>query len=239
MRRRGLALLTTLAAIVVLVLVPHTSASADTPGCSSNPGDHCYSVLQAGSTTSPLYTGMYGTWNRAAMTAGCTGPSTLRWMNSEMWFVQLSSANDGWVEAGHTAGWLSEGGSCDYYAFAAYQKEDGSGYTQRMLARLDHNDAVTDEFQVSRSPTTNVFYVYFNGNRVTTSNVQFYSTRGFHLGAEIGTPYATSHTFNMSARAISNGAFVLLPNPKRTAVTASSLYGRHPSDSAWTWRVNP
>lgn len=239
--RKRLGFLFAALALLTAVAVPAPSASAATPGCNVNVSSHCYSVLDAGSTTSPLYIGEYGTWNRAAMSAGCTGSVPGYYMNSEMWFVQLAATNYGWVETGHTAGWLAPAGACDYYAFAAYTKEDGTGYTERRLATLNHDDSVTDEFQISRSGTTNVFYVYFNGGRISTSNVQFWSTRGFELGGEVGTPYGTSHMFNMSARAInSSSAKVLLPNPKSTSVdTGNNLYGSHPSDSAWNWRVNP
>lgn len=219
---------------LVWVAVPAPTFGA-TPGCTLT--SHCYSVLQAGSTSTPLYTGMYGTWNRAAMSAGCTSSSHV-WMNSEMWFVQRGATNYGWVETGHTAGWLNPAGSCDYFAFAAYNREDGGGYTERVFAELNHNDAVTDEFQISRSGTTNVFYVYWNGNRLTSSNVQFWSTRGFDLGGEVATALGTSGTFRMQARAINtSGTRVLLPTPQTSSVHDPPLLGSRPADSAWTWRV--
>ncbi len=226
------AITTTIA--LMLPVAGSGAAFADTPGCSLN--NHCYATLRAGNSSSTQYQGMYGTWNRAAMAADCDS-SHHRWLNSEMWFWPLGG---GWVEGGHTAGWLDPGGSCDYYAFAAWMKEDGTGYSERMLARLDHNDAVTDEFQISRSSTTNRFYIYFNGGRVQSSNVQFWNSRRFQMGGEVATSFGTSHLFRMSGRAINAaGVKSLLPNPKSTQVDDPPLQASHPSNSEWTWRVRP
>jgi len=209
-------------------------ASANSPGCSLT--NHCYSVLLSGSQSSTLYQGMYGTWNRAAMGAGCDS-SNHRFIDSEMWFAPFSG---GWVEGGDTAGWLAPGGSCDYYAFAAWMREDQSGYAERNLARLNHNDSVTDEFQISRSASTNHFYVYFNGSRVETAGVQFWNSRRFEMGGEVATAYATSDMFDMFGRAIdADGTRHLLPAPKSTSVDDPPLYGSHPNDSEWKWRVRP
>ena len=208
-------------------------AHADTPGCSLQ--DHCYSVIRAGGPDATLRAGAYGTWNRAAMGANCNNTDH-RWINSTMWFWPLSG--NGWVESGHTAGWLNAGGSCDYYAYAAWQREDGSGYSERMFARLNHNDGVTDEFQISRAGTTNVYNVFWNGQRVTTANVQFWNSRRIQMGGEAATGGGTSNTFNMTGRALAaDGSRVLMPNPQTPFVEDPPLYGNSPGNSAWTWRV--
>jgi hypothetical protein len=154
-----------------------------------------------------------------------------------MWFWPFSA---GWVEGGHTAGWLEPGGSCDYYAFAAWRKEDGTDYQERMLARLNHNDSVTDEFQISRAPETNRFNIYFNGNSVKSANVQFWTSRRFQMGGEVSTPQGTSNLFDMFGRALDvAGTHYLLPSPKSTQVNDPPLSGSQPSNSEWKWRVRP
>ncbi len=216
-----------------LIAVP-SSALADSPGCSLS--NHCYSILRTGDSNGSLYAGMYGTWNRAAMSAGCTS-SDHRWMNSEMWFDPIEG---GWVETGHTAGWLQPAGSCDYFAYAAWMKQDGTGYTERSFAELNHDDSVTDEFQISRSATTDVYYVYWNGNRITTANVQFWNSRRMDMGGEVATAYATSHTFNMQGNAFTaSGTQVSMPTPQQEIVDDPPLYGDRPANSTWTWRVRP
>lgn len=216
------------------------SAHADTPGCGVANADHCYEWLEAGSTGGTLYAGSYGTWNRAAMVSGCSASTPYRFVVSTHWFAPYSG---GWVEAGHAAGFVAgHTGDCDYWAYAAWQKEDGSGYTERSLARLNHNDSVTDEFQISRTATTNVFYAYFNGNRLTTSNVQFWNSRRVQMGGEVATAVGTSHTFNMQGKVITQGgSFVNLPTPQteERIDPQDVLYGNSPGNSAFTWRIRP
>lgn len=220
-------------AVTLLSLDPVAStAAAATPGCSA--ANHCYSVLRTGSTSSTLYQGMYGTWNRAYMSAGCT-TTNQQDMNSEMWFWPFSG---GWVEVGHKAGWLSNKSACDYWAFGAWEKEDGTGFTRVWLATLDHNDSTTDEFQLSRSSSTNVFRLYFNGVYKTSDNVQFWNSRRMQVGAEVKTPDGNSHTFNMYGAALdSGGVHHNLTSPQTPVVDSPPLWGASSQNSEWSWHV--
>ncbi|HET7414476.1 MAG TPA: hypothetical protein VFI97_02120, partial [Arthrobacter sp.] len=146
------------AALLIIVWGGFSPASADSPGCSVN--SHCYSVLKAGNADSTLYAGSYGTWNRAAMVSGCSSSTPYRFVLSTHWFWPPANNGSGWVEAGHSAGYSADRTTCDYRAYTAWQKLDGSGYTERTIADLNHNDDVTDEFQISKSGTTDKFYVY-------------------------------------------------------------------------------
>lgn len=231
------------AALVSALVTPSPSsqaAFAATPGCSS--ASHCYSVLRTGGPNATLYAGSYGTWNRAQMASGCSTTTPIRGMASTHWFWPPANGGLGWVEAGHVAGYINPGhvGDCDYWAYAAWQKQDGTGYEAHVLARLNHNDSVTDEFQISKSSTTNVFYVYFNGTRITTDNVQFWNSRRIQIGGEVATPNGSSHLFKMQGKAITQGgAFVNLPNPQNGVQTDPQdvLKGNHPANSKWNWRV--
>lgn len=161
-----------------------------------------------------------------------------RWMTSEMWFQPLQG--DGWVEVGHTAGWLAPANDNDYFAFAAWRREDGSGYTERVLARLNHNEDVNDSFLITRTTTTNVFRPSWNGVTTTTSNVQFWSSRFMQIGGEVATPDGTSSLFEMRGQAINNtGDVVNLPSPQDGFTDSSSLSGSRPANSRWNWRVRP
>lgn len=240
--RKGWPALTIATGVMAAVgAFPHM-AYADTPGCSIS--NHCYSVLRAGNGDSTLYAGVYGTWNRAQMVSGCSDTVPRRGMASTQWFWPPANDGLGWVEAGHLAGYVNPGrsGDCDYWAYAAWQKQDGSGYEAHVLARLNHNDTVTDEFQISKSATTNRFNVYFNGSRTTTDDVQFWNSRRIQIGGEIVTPAGSSHLFEMKGRAITQGgSFVDLPGPQNEIQIDPQdvLTGNSPSSSTWNWRVRP
>ncbi|HEX5403063.1 MAG TPA: hypothetical protein VFX16_12255 [Pseudonocardiaceae bacterium] len=226
------------AALLIIVWGGFSPASADSPGCSVN--SHCYSVLKAGNADSTLYAGSYGTWNRAAMVSGCSSSTPYRFVLSTHWFWPPANNGSGWVEAGHSAGYSADRTTCDYRAYTAWQKLDGSGYTERTIADLNHNDDVTDEFQISKSGTTDKFYVYFNGTRVTTADVQFWNSRRIQMGGEVATSVGSTHEFNMIGEAITQASnYVNLPTPQVTLVEDPPLYGNRPANSRWDWRIRP
>lgn len=203
------------------------AANASSAGCSLS--SHCYSILRGSGTT---FYGMYGTWNRAAM--GTASSSTNpRFIDSEMWFSPSSSY--AWVEEGLTRGWLSPAGSTGYFAFGAYYTTGGS-YHEYSFGAVTQNSTVTDEYQISRAGSTNTFRIYFDGSYKTTPSVGFWSGSILDIGGEVATGTGTSGTFNMYAKGINSaGSRVYLGT--QTPIVDSPLYGHHPSNSAWTWRI--
>lgn len=236
--RRASPLAALMTAALLVVCGGFSEAHADSPGCSVS--SHCRAVLKAGNTDSTLYAGSYGTWNRAAMVSGCSASAPYRFVLSTHWFWPPANNGMGWVEAGHSAGYSEDRTTCDYRAYTAWQKQDGTGYSERTIADLNHNDDVTDEFQISKSGTTNKFYVYFNGTRVTTADVQFWNSRRIQIGGEVATSVGSTHEFNMVGEAITQASnFVNLPTPQVTLVEDPPLYGDRPANSRWDWRIRP
>lgn len=157
-----------------------SSLSAITPGCTPN---HWWSALRHLSF-GPTYTGMYGTWNRAPMSAFLANGSNQQWLNSEMWFVRLDL--DAWVETGVTAGWLTPAGTTGYFAYYAYNT-DANVYSEGLIGSLTPNAGVTDEYQISRSGTTNKFTVWFDGQQFGTPDVGFWDANLLQMGGEVYT----------------------------------------------------
>lgn len=184
-------------------------AQAATPGCSIY--NRCYSVLHSGNPNGTQFAGMHGTWARGGLGVGCPTDHT-RKINSEMWMVPYQG---GWVETGDTAGTLQQFPSCDYYQFAAWQSRTTGVYAEKRLDQRNHDNTLTDEFQISRSGTTNVFRIFFDGLSVVSYNVGFWQSPRLDMGGEVGTPDGSADEFHMYGSGIlPSGTWTALPGPQ-------------------------
>lgn len=147
------------AAILCAMAVVYAGpAIADSPGCKASPNTaHCYSIV---SVTDHTRYGVYGVWNRAEMDAGGANSTNRRFIDSEMWAINISSG--GWIETGHTAGWLAPANDNGYHAYAAWNTAGGT-YSEYNFGARSANDNVTDEFQITRATTTDKWRIYFDG----------------------------------------------------------------------------
>lgn len=166
-----------------------------------------------------------------------------RFITSEMWAVNLDNGSVGWVETGHTVGALTEPDGTSYVggyrAYFAYQIK-GGGYSEWSITALDPNSDITDEFQISRGTVQDKWRVYFDGTLQRTPDVGFWSIPIMDVGGEVATSLGTSNLFTMSVRAITaEGSFVNWGNDRAYHVDDPPLYGAHPGESSWSWRIRP
>lgn len=222
------------AGVALFVVSMSSPASGDTPGCESPivGNHHCFSVLLS---TGVRRYGMYGTWNRAPMTAGANSTNK-RFVDSEMWLVRTEAA-DSWIETGLTAGWLPEANEAGYHAFVAYQNLSGI-YKVHSFGSQTPDTSVTDEFQISRGSDTNTFRVYFDGKLYTTPAVGFWSGLVLQYGGEVATEHGTSWQFYMrDLQAITSTNTYVGLDTQTPTVENPPLTGSRPADSEWNWRI--
>lgn len=209
------------AALLNIAVAGPASASANCPSSS-----HCYSLLRGTGTT---FYGAYGTWARTYMKATGASTTNKQWMNSEMWAVNGSA----WVETGLTQGYLAPAGGVGYYAYAAYMTTGGT-YREHSFGKVTQNASTTDEYQISRGPSTNVWNVYFDGTLFRTPSVGFWTVPRIDMGGEVNSTNASANTFTMYAKGINSSGSRVNLGTETTSVN-SQLNGSRPADSTWKW----
>jgi hypothetical protein len=177
---------------------------------------------------------MYGTWGRAAMGAPGANSSNKYFVDSEMWASPTVTA-DYWVETGVAQGYFAVPKAVGYYAFAAYMTKSGS-YKEYSFGKLTQNASVTDEYQISRNPTSNKWNVYFDGKLWVTPSVGFWTTACLDVGGEVYANKGTASKFTMYVKGItSSGGKANLATQNK--IVDSGMNGSSPSNSAWTWSI--
>jgi len=171
--------------------------------------------------------------------------SHTRFVDSEMWASHEATraSSTTWVEMGDTVGHLEEPDGTTYYtgyrAFYAVRYYNDSGvltYREHNITGIAANDSTTDEFQISRGTSNGVWNVYFDGTLRTTADLNFWNTPLLQAGGEVATAYGTSDLFTMYLDGINaSGSFVNWGT--QTQTVDGPLYGNHPSNSTWQWRV--
>ena len=218
-----------LAAAFLLVFASQSAnvAHAAVLGCGVF-SSHCYSILRSTGTT---FYGMYGTWNRAAMSAVGANSSNQRMMTSEMWVV--STTNSGWAEVGLMQGY--RGGAVGYYVFRGWANSSGA-YTELTLNSVTQNSGTTDEYQILITGTSGVWRIWWNGPSVDTGNTGFSSTTRIEMGGEVASPEATAGTFNMYGKGLnSSGNQVNFTN--QTQSVTSGMTGLSNATGHWRWSI--
>jgi len=155
-------------------------------------------------------------------------------MTSEMW---VANGKD-WAEAGLMQGY--RGSAVGYYVFRGWADANGS-YKELTLSKVTQSAGVTDEYQISRSGTTNKWWIYWNGSRVETGNTGFWSTQDIEMGGEAqsesATPAATAGAFTMCGKGITSGGGQANFTKQSNSV-ASGMTGSSPATSAWKWSIS-
>ncbi|WP_148044941.1 hypothetical protein [Nocardioides marmorisolisilvae] len=180
----------------------------------------------------------------SCLSAGNPTAANQRFINSEMWLAQSTNSSAPWVETGIKNGFFAGAPGVGNRAFAEWNRSGVVGFHSFGGITLD--DAVTDEFQISRAGTTYSWNVYFDGQLWTTgTSPGFWSSVNQQLGAEVASAYATSSLFTMYGKGItSSGAKANLAtdvawpaNDTAAGSGPADLYGQRPSESTWKWRV--
>jgi hypothetical protein len=162
--------------------------------------------------------------------------STPYFLDSEMWLN--SHCGQAWVEEGLTIGYLSDVGTGAYGSFWA-EKTAGGVYRYVTISTFTPNPSVTDQYQISRSPTTNVWNIYFDGSLRTSDNVGFWAGSCVQMGGEIWSSAGHADTFTMYGKVVNSaGSIVNWGTPQLASITdPTKTNGISYSDSEWSWNT--
>jgi len=153
---------------------------------------------------------MYGTWNRAQLSAGTPSASNKWFINSEMWLLQSATNIDHWVEIGMKHGYFKGAPGVGHRVFGEWSNNGTYGF--HSFGPITLNDTATDEFQISRevtSPeaTSHLFAMHAAG--LTQS--------GAHADLDLDVPSAGNAT--------------------SAGTGPTVVYGQRPAESQWKWKV--
>ncbi|MCL2317047.1 MAG: hypothetical protein FWC46_08200 [Actinomycetia bacterium] len=204
-------------------IAPEASASIS---CST--GNHCYSYLNGYGTT---FYGLYGTWNRAAMNVPTANSSNKYFVDSEIWGVQGSA----WVEAGLAQGYFQPETSVGYFGFAAYMDTSGY-YKEYSFGAKTQNASVTDEFQISRGGSANVWNAYCDGVLRSTPAIGFWVVSTVDVGGEVFGALATSGQSTMYVKGY-NSALARVNLGLQQGIVNQGMVGSSPASSTWKWNI--
>jgi len=192
----------------------------------------CYSELEGLNTT---YYGMSGTWNRANMSTP-SSINDLMHVSSEMWFLNGNCAPS-WVEEGLRLWFDPNLNTGAYESFWGYGDTNGN-IASFTIAAILPNASTTDNYQISRTGTPNVFNVWWDGHLYNTPNVGFSSGACLQMGAEIYSTNGHADTFNMYGKAINTSyQFGNWAGQGGVITDTQQLNGFSYQNSEWSWNT--
>ncbi|HEY3843143.1 MAG TPA: hypothetical protein VGL48_07810 [Acidimicrobiales bacterium] len=192
---------------------------------------HCYSVKYDSYTAAA---GSIDNLNNMYLTPGSASASSPFFFNSENW---IGNGN-GWVETGIVNGWnfAYNEGAYAYFEFDATTSGHESGWWYYDYTTPDGTNHTT---QISRSPSANVWYVYFDGNLVAGSqNVGFWTGQPI-VGGECycNTTGEYADTFSQTVYDVnsSNGQIEVWPGAAGYLIHAGMNGGDY--GTYWVWNA--
>lgn len=216
-----------------LINAPDASATFSGYACGTAGGGHCYSMQTDTTSQSGLWTAIKGTMNEASDTPGTGG-----YIVTSQYWLTLSSSD--WVETGYINAFNSDVNQFSYSYFIGYF-DTSDTYHLEFLENLTPNNS-NHSFQISRGPTTNEWYFYFNGSFVANRYTPMWQAPYGQMGGEIGAPARTSavypeaNTFYATAQLqTADGAFHTFA-PTNTNIHAG-LNGLQNSPGEWSWNT--
>lgn len=140
-----------------------------------------------------------------------------------------------WVEEGLTDGWYYPWSVQAYWAFYAYMDTSGH-YAEYMILNISPDATVTDQYQISRSPTINAWNVYWDGSLQQTPAVGFWGGSCPQVGGEVYSSNGHADTFDMYTKTVNGLGQLVLWSPNLTDIYPG-MNGISYQNSEWSWNT--
>jgi len=125
-----------------------------------------------------------------------------------------------------------------YYAAWADMNTSGT-YDEFSITggNVSPNLAITDEYQISRSPSVNVWAVRWNGSVIYTPNVGFWSGSCPEMGSEVYASSGHADNVNMYSSAVNGAGQFVQWGTQHAHITHPGLNAYSFQNSAWSWNT--